>query len=97
MAIVTSETINGNVRTGMMEGVAVKDLETLRKIVERGEELNRLYGEGNWRVRKVTSSGGRVFLAVTTELKHLGVRGGDRVIVATTTLNGRPVVVIERL
>ena len=75
----------------------MKDLETLKKIVERGEELNALYGEGNWRVRTVTSSSGRVFLAVTTELRHLGVKGGDKVIVATTTLNGRPVVVIEKL
>ncbi|WP_048152136.1 hypothetical protein [Thermococcus cleftensis] len=75
----------------------MKDLETLKKIVERGEELNGLYGEGNWKVRTVTTSNGRTFLAVTKELEAIGVKGGDKVIVASTVLNGRPVVVIEKL
>ncbi len=75
----------------------MEDLDTLRRIVARGEELNERYGEGNWRVRTVTSSGGRVFLAITTELRHIGAGGGDKVIVATTTLDGRSVIVIEKL
>jgi len=75
----------------------MEDIEVLKRVVERSDELNKTYGKDNWRVRTVTTSNNRTFLAITKELEHLGVQGGDKVIVATTTIDGKPVVIIEKL
>lgn len=77
----------------------MEDIETLKKVVARSKELDERFGKGNWRVRTVTSanSGKRLILPLTTELDHLNVQGGDKVVVGLGELNGRKVIIVEKL
>jgi hypothetical protein len=75
----------------------LEDIEVLKKILEREDELNERYGKGNWRTRTITQSGNRLTLPLTKELEHLNVQGGETVIVGKTYINGRPVIIVEKL
>jgi len=77
----------------------MEDIETLKKVVERSKELDERFGKGNWRVRTVTSANGgkRLILPLTTELDHLDVKGGDKVIVGLGEVNGRKAIIVEKL
>lgn len=58
------------------------EARTLKKLKE---ELNRLFGEGNWKIRKVSKARrdtDRPSLTITEELEKIGAKATDYVIVA---------------
>ena len=58
------------------------EMEILKKLKD---ELNRLYGEGNWKLRKVSKARKEMdkpSLTITEELEKINARPADYVVVA---------------
>lgn len=73
-----------------------EEYNVLKKLVEKEPELNQFYGGTNWNTKVVTRRNrrGDPALQVISELKELGLKPGDYVVIGVREVDGRKAIVV---